>query len=150
MFLSLLFLGSSEKLYFPYFCEKRAIKLQAMTNIPPNYKNHGPKNDNQKNCKFADCKKLRFSWGIDVTFLSFRHFGTTRSKKKTDILKFIRKRQKNDKEMTMLRDMYDIFATCKIVMCCHLLFLFIIWWKCCYLFVFFGAVFVQILKNITN
>ena len=33
------------------------------------------------------------------------------------------------------------FATCKIVMCCHFLFLFVIWWKCCYLFVFFGCAF---------
>ena len=70
-----------------------------------------------KNCTFLEALTLHFQ----VSAISAQ-----RAQKKTEISKFIRKRQKNDKEMTMLRDMYDIFATCKIVMCCHFLFLFVI------------------------
>ena len=140
----------SEKLYFPYFCENRATKLQVMTKIPPNYKNHGPKNDNQTNCKFAGCKKLHFSWGIVVVFSSFRHFGTTRSKKSRNIKICSKNDRKMTKKWQCFKTYMTFFATCKIVMCCHFLFLFVIWWKCCYLFVFLGAVFVLILKNIKN
>ena len=140
----------SEKLYFPYFCENRATKLQVMTNIPPNYTNHGPENDNPKNCKFAGCKKLHFSWGIVVVFSSFRHFGTSRSKKNRNIKicsKNDRQWQRNDNASRHIwHFLLPAKLSCVVTFC-----FFLSYGENVVIFLYFlGALFVLILKNIKN